>query len=96
MRLVVAAQMTFTTTIFVGAGISDQVGQTSGPRWVGLRCRDGTDDLIADIKRQYDGAEILINNAGASSNKTVMEARRRDWPSSSSFSARIAPAIPLA
>ena len=35
----------------------------------------GTDALIADVGRRFfGGADILINNAGTGSNKTVMEA----------------------
>jgi 3-oxoacyl-[acyl-carrier protein] reductase len=41
--------------------------------------RDGTDDLIADVKRLFGGADILINNAGTGSNETVMEAPDEKW-----------------
>ena len=41
--------------------------------------REGTDDLIADVKRLFGGADILINNAGTGSNETVMEAPDEKW-----------------
>ena len=41
--------------------------------------REGTDRLIAAVKEAHGGADILINNAGAGSNETVMEASDEKW-----------------
>ncbi|MBV9289055.1 MAG: SDR family oxidoreductase [Hyphomicrobiales bacterium] len=41
--------------------------------------RPGTDALIAKAKAAYGGADLLINNAGAGSNETVMEAPDEKW-----------------
>jgi NAD(P)-dependent dehydrogenase (short-subunit alcohol dehydrogenase family) len=52
-------------------------------RAIGVACdvatRDGTDRLIAETARAFDGADILINNAGTGSNETVMAAPDEKW-----------------
>jgi 3-oxoacyl-[acyl-carrier protein] reductase len=39
----------------------------------------GADKLIAATKKQFKGADILINNAGTGSNETIMEAADDKW-----------------
>ena len=53
----------------------------SGPKgWPATSpTREGTEDLVADVKRLFGGADILINNAGTGSNETVMEAPDEKW-----------------
>ena len=41
--------------------------------------REGTDALIGAVEKAFGGADILINNAGAGSNETVMEAPDEKW-----------------
>jgi NAD(P)-dependent dehydrogenase (short-subunit alcohol dehydrogenase family) len=66
--------------------VRDEAGRivkSFGVRAEGAACdvatREGTDDLIADVKRLFGGADILINNAGTGSNETVMEAPDEKW-----------------
>ena len=60
-----------------------RIAKAAGVRAEGVSCdvatREGTEDLIADVKRLFGGADILINNAGAGSNETVMEAPDEKW-----------------
>jgi len=35
--------------------------------------------LVAAVEREFDGADILINNAGTGSNETIMEAPDEKW-----------------
>ena len=62
---------------------ADRLASAWKVRVEGVACdvatRDGTDDLIADVKRLFGGADILINNAGTGSNETVMEAPDEKW-----------------
>src|ERR1700689_2215862 len=62
---------------------ASRIAKSFGVRAEGLACdvakREGTDDLIADVKRLFGGADILINNAGTGSNETVMEAPDEKW-----------------
>jgi 3-oxoacyl-[acyl-carrier protein] reductase len=64
-------------------GEASRVARSFGVRTEGVACdvatREGTDDLIADVRRLFGGADILINNAGAGSNETVMEAPDEKW-----------------
>ncbi|MGA2793381.1 MAG: SDR family oxidoreductase, partial [Roseiarcus sp.] len=39
----------------------------------------GTKTLIAETERAFGGSDILINNAGAGSNETIMEAPDEKW-----------------
>ena len=39
----------------------------------------GADELIAATKKEFGGADILINNAGTGSNETIMEAPDDKW-----------------
>ena len=59
------------------------IAKSFGVRAEGLACdvakREGTDDLIADVKRLFGGADISINNAGTGSNETVMQAPDEKW-----------------
>ncbi len=54
-----------------------------GVRAEGVACdvatRAGTDALIGAVEKAFGGADILINNAGAGSNETVMEAPDEKW-----------------
>src|SRR6202142_3369123 len=60
---------------------ASRIAKSFGVRAEGLACdvakREGTEDLIADVKRLFGGADILINNAGTGSNETVMQAPTR-------------------
>ena len=62
---------------------SARIAKAYDVRAEGVACdvakREGTDDLIADVKRLFGGADILINNAGTGSNETVMEAPDEKW-----------------
>jgi 3-oxoacyl-[acyl-carrier protein] reductase len=62
---------------------ASRIAKAHQVRAEGVACdvatRDGTDDLIADVGRLFGGADILINNAGAGSNETVMEAPDEKW-----------------
>jgi NAD(P)-dependent dehydrogenase (short-subunit alcohol dehydrogenase family) len=64
-------------------GEASRIATTHKVRAEGVACdvatREGTDDLIADVKRLVGGADILINNAGTGSNETVMEAPDEKW-----------------
>ena len=64
-------------------GEASRIAKSFGVRAEGLACdvakREGTDDLIADVKRLFGGADILINNAGTGSNETVMQAPDEKW-----------------
>src|SRR5271154_102260 len=64
-------------------GEADRIAKSFGVKAEGVACdvatRQGTDDLVADVKRLFDGADILINNAGTGSNETVMEAPDEKW-----------------
>ncbi|MGD1038882.1 MAG: SDR family oxidoreductase [Roseiarcus sp.] len=40
---------------------------------------DGAADLVAATKKEFGGADILINNAGTGSNETIMEAPDAKW-----------------
>jgi 3-oxoacyl-[acyl-carrier protein] reductase len=55
-----------------------------GVRALGVACdvgtREGTEALIAAAEA-FDGADILINNAGTGSNETIMEATDEKWQS---------------
>ena len=60
-----------------------RIAKAFGVRAKGVACdvskREGADDLIADVRRLFGGADILINNAGTGSNETVMEAPDEKW-----------------
>src|ERR1700735_1376644 len=64
-------------------GEADRIAKSFGVKAEGVACdvatRQGTDDLIADVKRLFGGADILINNAGTGSNETVMGAPDEKW-----------------
>jgi NAD(P)-dependent dehydrogenase (short-subunit alcohol dehydrogenase family) len=64
-------------------GEADRIAKSFGVRAEGVACdvatRQGTDDVIADVRRLFGGADILINNAGTGSNETVMEAPDEKW-----------------
>ena len=66
----------------VGAEAQRIAGQF-GVRAEGVGCdvatRAGTDALIDAVRATLGGADILINNAGAGSNETVMEAPDEKW-----------------
>jgi NAD(P)-dependent dehydrogenase (short-subunit alcohol dehydrogenase family) len=59
------------------------IAERHGVRALGVACdvatREGTDSLIAATVRAFDGADILINNAGTGSNETVMAAPDEKW-----------------
>ena len=44
-----------------------------------MATREATDALIGAVEKAFGGADILINNAGAGSNETVMEATDEKW-----------------
>jgi 3-oxoacyl-[acyl-carrier protein] reductase len=60
-----------------------RIAKTYQVRADGVACdvatREGTDTLIAAVERAFGGADILINNAGAGSNETVMGAPDEKW-----------------
>ena len=64
-------------------GEASRLAGAFGVRADGVACdvstRDGTQDLIEAVKRLHGGADILINNAGAGSNETVMKAADDKW-----------------
>src|SRR6201996_3745638 len=64
-------------------GEASRISQSFGVRAEGVACdvakREGADDLVADVKRLFGGADILINNAGTGSNETVMQAPDEKW-----------------
>src|SRR6202042_341254 len=64
-------------------GEASRIAKSFGVRAEGLACdvatRQGADDLIDDIEREFGGADILINNAGTGSNETIMEAPDEKW-----------------
>jgi len=64
-------------------GEASRIAKAHKVRAKGVACdvatREGTDDLIDDVTRLFDGADILINNAGTGSNETVMEAPDEKW-----------------
>src|ERR1700726_3637975 len=64
-------------------GEANRIAKSFGVRAEGVACdvakREGTEDLIADVKRLFGGADILINNAGTGSNETVMQAPDEKW-----------------
>src|ERR1700722_13422071 len=62
---------------------ASRIAKSFGVRAEGLACdvanRARTDDLIADVKRLFAGADILSNNAGTGRNETVMQAPDEKW-----------------
>ena len=64
-------------------GDAARIAERHGVRTVGVACdvstRAGTDILIAATERAFGGVDILINNAGAGSNETVMAAPDEKW-----------------
>ena len=64
-------------------GEARRIAKSFGVRAEGVACdvaeREGTEDLIDDVKRLFGGADILINNAGTGSNETVMQAPDEKW-----------------
>jgi NAD(P)-dependent dehydrogenase (short-subunit alcohol dehydrogenase family) len=56
-------------------GGASRIAKSFGVRAEGVACdvakREGTDDLIADVKRLFGGADILINNAGRSIRRAI-------------------------
>ena len=63
-------------------GEASRIAKTFGVKAEGVACdvatREGTEDLIADVKRLFGGADILINNAGTGSNETVHRGAGRE------------------
>src|SRR6478752_7614750 len=64
-------------------GEAGRIAKSFGVKAEGVACnvatREGTEDLIADVKRLFGGADILINNAGTGSNETVLAASDEKW-----------------
>ena len=64
-------------------GEAARIAETHRVRALGVACdvatRAGTDHLIAEVAKAFGGADILINNAGAGSNETVMAAPDEKW-----------------
>ena len=62
-----------------------RVAETFGVKAVGVAAdvatSKGTTTIIEAAKREFDGADILINNAGTGSNETIMEAPDEKWQS---------------
>lgn len=62
---------------------ADRVAKTHGVKTVPVVCdvstAAGTDALSAAAEQAFGGADILINNAGAGSNETIMEAPDEKW-----------------
>jgi len=60
-----------------------RIAERHGVRTLAVACdlatRAGADRLIAETERAFGGADILINNAGAGSNETVMAAPDEKW-----------------
>ena len=60
-----------------------RIAERRGVRTLAVACdlatRAGADRLIAETERAFGGADILINNAGAGSNETVMAAPDEKW-----------------
>jgi 3-oxoacyl-[acyl-carrier protein] reductase len=60
-----------------------RVADKHGVRTVAVACdvatAEGTAALIAATAEEFDGADILINNAGSGSNETIMEAPDEKW-----------------
>lgn len=59
------------------------IGSKYGVKVIGVEAdvskADDVDRLIAETAKTFDGADILINNAGTGSNETVMEAPDEKW-----------------
>jgi NAD(P)-dependent dehydrogenase (short-subunit alcohol dehydrogenase family) len=62
---------------------AERIRQESGVEAVGLRCDVTRPDQIArvaaSVERDFGGADILINNAGAGSRETIMDADDERW-----------------
>ncbi len=62
---------------------SERIATQYGVRVRAVACDVGTADgvsaLIAAVQAEFEGADILINNAGAGSNETIMEAPDEKW-----------------
>jgi NAD(P)-dependent dehydrogenase (short-subunit alcohol dehydrogenase family) len=62
---------------------AERIARQFGVSVKGVACdvatREGTDALIEAAGAAFGGADILINNAGAGSNETVMEAPDEKW-----------------
>jgi len=60
-----------------------EIGATYGVRAVGIKAdvskADDVTHLVAEIKKGFGGADILINNAGTGSNETIMNAPDEKW-----------------
>lgn len=63
--------------------VAGRISQAHGVRAHAVACdvgtAEGTAILIAATQAEFQGADILINNAGAGSNETVMEAPDEKW-----------------
>jgi len=60
-----------------------RIAKQYGVRAVGVKAdvakAEEIDKLVAAAAREFDGADILINNAGTGSNETIMEAPDEKW-----------------
>jgi 3-oxoacyl-[acyl-carrier protein] reductase len=65
------------------AGEARRVGKKYGVRAHSVVCdvatAAGCDALVAATKKEFGGADILINNAGTGSNETIQEAPDEKW-----------------
>ncbi|RWB26529.1 MAG: SDR family oxidoreductase [Mesorhizobium sp.] len=59
------------------------VSSKHGVRALGVECDvatvEGVDTLVSSARREFGGANILINNAGTGSNETIMDAPDDKW-----------------
>ena len=62
---------------------ASRIAKEFGVRAIAVACDvatvEGADALVAAAKKEFGGADILINNAGTGSNETIMEAPDEKW-----------------
>jgi NAD(P)-dependent dehydrogenase (short-subunit alcohol dehydrogenase family) len=62
---------------------AERIETEFGVRALGVSCDvatvDGICELVEQTRAAFDGADILINNAGTGSNETIMEAPDEKW-----------------
>jgi NAD(P)-dependent dehydrogenase (short-subunit alcohol dehydrogenase family) len=63
----------------VAAGISVRHGVHAVPVACDVSTMDGVNALVDAAIQQFNGADILFNNAGTGSNETIMEAPDEKW-----------------
>jgi NAD(P)-dependent dehydrogenase (short-subunit alcohol dehydrogenase family) len=63
----------------VAADLAARFGVRAVPVACDVATKEGVDALVEAANQQFDGADILFNNAGTGSNETIMDAPDEKW-----------------